>query len=154
MTGTRLWPREAGALGPVMELMEVGFPPDWGERWSVTQLATLLAGDPASWIATDDADPPNAFALARTVADEAELMLLAVRPGARRRGLARRLVAAVAEQARDRGARRLFAEVRDGNDALQLYTALGFLIVGRRPRYYRARDGQAYDALTVQLLLS
>ncbi len=153
MTGTRLWPRDAGSLGPVMTLMEAGFAPDFGERWSATQLANLLASDPSSWIATDDGALPDGFALARTVLDEAELMLLAVRPSARRRGLARRLVDAIAEQARSRGARRLFAEVRDGNDAMQLYSAMGFRVVGRRPRYYRGRDGQAHDALTVQLLL-
>lgn len=154
MTGTRLWPRDAVSLEPVMTLMEAGFRPDFGERWSATQLANLLASDPSSWIATDDTEPPDGFALARTVVDEAELMLLAVRPSARRRGIARRLVGAIAEQARSRGVRRLFAEVRDGNDAAQFYTTLGFQIVGRRPRYYRGRDGQAHDALTMQLLLS
>lgn len=148
---TRRWPRDAGSLEPVMALMEAGFPAEYGERWSATQLAALLVGDPAAWIATDDGDPPDGFALARTVLDEAELMLLAVRPAARRRGLARRLVAAVAAEARGRGAHRVFAEVRDGNDALALYLALGFEIVGRRPRYYRGPDGRALDALTVQL---
>jgi [ribosomal protein S18]-alanine N-acetyltransferase len=41
--------------------------------------------------------------------------------------------------------------VREGNSpALALYRGQGFEYVGRRPRYYRGRDGRAHDALTLR----
>ena len=143
------WPRD-GPLTPVMRLMEAGFPPDFGERWSRRQLADLLSGDPASWLTVDRHAEPRAFALARVAADEAELMLLAVHPAERRSGLAGAVLAAVAAKAALLGAIALFAEVRDGNPAMAFYRTHGFQTVGHRPRYYRRSDGTAHDAITVR----
>jgi ribosomal protein S18 acetylase RimI-like enzyme len=51
--------------------------------------------------------------------------------------------------AADRGARRVFLEVRADNPIAQhLYTARGFRPVGRRPRYYQP-DG--VDAVVMRL---
>ena len=138
-----------------MALMEAGFPADYGERWSRAQLLGLLSTDRGAWLAglTDEADVVAAFALMRVAADSAELMLLAVDPSRRRGGLGQRLLAAVEEEARRRGATDLFAEVRDGNSALVFYRALGFQQVGRRADYYRDRRGGRHDALTMRLSL-
>ena len=55
--------------------------------------------------------------------------------------------------ARGRGAHRVFLEVRPSNGpAIALYHDEGFNEIGRRPRYYPARDGRE-DALVMALEL-
>jgi ribosomal-protein-alanine N-acetyltransferase len=83
-------------------------------------------------------------ALGRIVADEAEVLAVAVAPDARRTGIGRRLAAGLVDRLRADGALRVHLEVRAGNaPAIALYTELGFGEVGRRQRYYV--DGE--DAL-------
>lgn len=90
------------------------------------------------------------FVLARSAADEAEILMLAVLAKARRRGLGRQLLRSAAAEARRRGARRLFLEVAEANlPAVGLYRAEGFAEAGRRRRYYA--DGA--DALVLALNL-
>lgn len=97
---------------------------------------------------------PEGLILLRVVADEAEILTLAVRPSARQGGLGTRLVRDGATEAAGRGARRLFLEVADDNvAALALYTRAGFAEAGRRPGYYARRDGDRQDALILALNL-
>lgn len=78
------------------------------------------------------------FVLGRVLADEMEILNLAVAPDRRRRGFGRRLVAEATAQARARGAARCWLEVRTSNQAaLRFYRALGFVEQGRRRNYYR-----------------
>ncbi|MBL8698623.1 MAG: GNAT family N-acetyltransferase [Alphaproteobacteria bacterium] len=94
---------------------------------------------------------PVALALGRIAADEAELLTIGVARAWRRAGLARRLIRAVADEARGRGARRLFLEVAEDNTAARtLYGAESFQIVGRRRAYYTRPGGSAIDALTMR----
>ncbi len=77
------------------------------------------------------------FVLARAVADEAEILTLAVDPLLQRQGAGRLLLRAAMHGARQRGAAAMFLEVAPSNAAaLALYGAAGFAQVGRRPRYY------------------
>ncbi|WP_262423258.1 GNAT family N-acetyltransferase [Brevundimonas denitrificans] len=93
-------------------------------------------------------------ALARA-ADEAEIVTLAVRPEARRRGLGGRLLDRVLDRARDQGVARLFLEVAHDNDAaLALYASRGFEQAGGRPAYYARPDGVRADALILALNLA
>lgn len=99
-------------------------------------------------------EAPDGFILMRTVADEAEILTLAVRPGARRRGVGAELVARGAAEAAARGAARLFLEVADDNAAARaLYARAGFGEAGRRPLYYARADGSRRDALLLALNL-
>lgn len=96
----------------------------------------------------------DGFILIRVAADEAEILTLAVRPAARRRGLASRLVEAAERQAADAGAERLFLEVAEDNTAARgLYDRLGFEAAGRRRRYYARETGPDADALLLVLNL-
>ncbi len=95
---------------------------------------------------------PDGFILIRAVADEAEILTLAVRPAARRKGIAARLTADAAAAARSLGALRLFLEVAEDNaPARALYAALGFQPAGRRRGYYARKDGPGADALILAL---
>lgn len=111
--------------------------------WSAAAFAELLG---QSGVILEGAT--DGFILIRAVADEAEILTLAVRPSARRQGLGARLVRAAAERAAAAGAVRMFLEVAEDNGpARALYGALGFEPAGRRPRYYSRADGPAVDAL-------
>lgn len=143
--------REGGIadLDAVMAVMNDSFDPAFGEAWTAPQCAGLLpmAG---VWLSiASEGDETVGFALARIVAREAELLLLAVKREAQRHGIGALLLQRFVEIARRRDAQRLHLEVREGNHAVNLYKRLGFVEVGRRRNYYNGRDGQVYDALTL-----
>lgn len=99
-------------------------------------------------------EAPEGFILIRSVADEAEILTLAVDPAARRRGVGARLVREGAAEAAARGATRLFLEVADDNPAaLALYARAGFTEAGRRRGYYARPEGGRQDALILALNL-
>ena len=136
-------------LAAVMAVMEKAFEPRFGEAWTASQCAGLLAL-PGVWLSlARDGESAIGFSLSRVVVDEAELLLLAVTPSARRRGVGKSLLDHFHRGAINRGARRLHLEVRDGNDAVNLYNASGFTLVGRRRSYYSGGGGQLYDALSL-----
>ena len=119
------------------------FPPE--DAWSAHAFAELLAV-PGVYGLIDD----GGLILMRLAADEAEILTLAILPAQRRRGVARRLLAAGLRRAWDEGARRVFLEVSAGNAPAQaLYAAEGFKSCGRRVGYYS--DGS--DALVLQISL-
>ena len=75
----------------------------------------------------------------RVVLDEMHIMIIAVAPAWRRRGVARHMLSRAMEQARQADCGRAILEVRASNvGAQQLYFRLGFAPVGVRPRYYNA----------------
>lgn len=141
-------PRNVPLMG---QIMERAFDPRFGEAWSTAQLAGAL-GIADTWAQLGFAgDEAYGFSLTRRVVDEAELMLVAVLPSERGRGLGRRLVEGAMHKARQRGARRMFLEVRDGNaPALRLYESLGFSAAGRRQNYYMGAAGERFDAITMR----
>ena len=139
---------DARDIDVVEMLMAAAFEPRFGEAWTRGQCLGVIAmpGVRATLAYVDET--PAGFALVRTVADEAELLLLAVAPALRRQGIATHLLRAVLGEAAAAGVCTLHLEVRAGNDAVKLYTAHGFAKVGERRGYYRGRTGQVYDAHT------
>jgi [ribosomal protein S18]-alanine N-acetyltransferase len=136
-------------LDAVMAVMEASFDPRFGEAWTAAQCAGLLPL-PGVWLSlARDEIGALGFALARIVADEAELLLLAVRGDAQGRGIGKLLLDRFSRLARARGASRLHLEVREGNQAISLYERAGFVLVGRRRGYYSGPGGITYDALTL-----
>lgn len=84
-------------------------------------------------------------------APEADIQTIAVSSDARRHGLGRTLMNSLIGEARERGARELFLEVRaDNPGAAALYTSLGFEQIAVRPRYYQP-DG--IDAHVMRLMI-
>lgn len=91
------------------------------------------------------------FIVSRLIGAELHVYNVAVRPELRRRGVAARLVRAVLEWARVKGAELAFLEVREGNSAAQeLYRSSGFAVAGRRRQYYAA---PVEDALLMSISL-
>ena len=136
-------------LDAVMDIMDDSFDPCFGEGWTAPQCAGLLPM-PGVWLTMARIGfDASGFALSRIVLDEAELLLLAVKKQCQGGGIGQLLLDSFIAEARQRGARRLHLEVRQGNHAVNLYTRAGFSEIGRRKGYYSGRDGQTYDALTL-----
>lgn len=135
-------------LAEVIALMRRAFDPRFGEAWNLAQTLSVLAMPGSRLLLARGQRGLLGFALTRTLLDECELMLLAVEPRARRLGIARLLLVTMTRLARSENVKRLHLEVRQGNNAEQLYQSGGFLLVGHRPRYYRGPDGTMFDART------
>lgn len=138
-------------LDAVMTVMESAFGSRFGEAWTRSQLAGIL---PMSgvllMIATDpDLNETLGFSLFRTIADESELLLLAVLPNHHRRGVGRQLLDDFLERARKDRVVHVHLEVRAGNPAVDMYRTAGFSPVGRRRNYYHAPNGKRFDAITL-----
>lgn len=147
----RLAPGCSTDLPAVMTIMSTAFEPQFGEAWTRSQCAGILpmTGVSLMLAQTHDGSPPVGFSLFRTIAGEAELLLLAVAPDRQRQGVGRLLLDQFVDCARTSGASRVHLEVRDGNPAVQIYTLAGFKLAGRRLNYYRGSDGSQFDALTL-----
>ena len=142
-------------LDRIMAVMEAAFDPAYGEAWTRRQVGDalvlpntfyLLAGPDGR--APGDGEEAAGFILSRGAADEEELLLIAVDPRHRGRGVGAALIERVVAEARARGAVRLFLEMREGNPAETLYRRSGFAVVGRRRAYYRRGTGAPIDAIT------
>lgn len=144
--------RQAGSdsLDAVMTIMDAAFPPNFGEAWTRSQCAGIL---PMAGVALRLARAGDGvvagFSLMRVVADEAELLLIAVDPAAQHRGIGGALIDDFVEVATAQGAARLHLEVREGNPAIGLYEQAGFTPAGRRRDYYHGPNGETRDALTL-----
>ena len=142
-------------LDAVMQVMDAAFDPAFGEAWTRKQVADALCM-PNTWLLLADRTgaPPASpeqtvgFALSRGAVGEEELLLIAVMPAMRGRGVGMRLLERLAQDAADREVMRIFLEMRDGNPALKLYRTFGFREVGRRKGYYRKSKLGPIDAIT------
>ncbi len=117
--------------------------------WSAAEF-TALNNDPSTLLLLK----PNGFLAGRVIADEAEILTLAVAPSARRCGIGRALIQEFHDKAKARAACEVFLEVAHDNDAaVQLYLAAGYQQAGLRAGYYRNSDGHAVDALILRHVL-
>ncbi|TDX25519.1 GNAT family N-acetyltransferase [Rhodovulum visakhapatnamense] len=118
--------------------------------WNASEFDDLLA-TPGTFLCGD----ARGFSMGRVAVGEAELLTIAVAPECRRTGLGRARLDAFEAEARARGAQEAFLEVAvDNAAACALYTGAGFVLAGRRPRYYGTPDGRRIDALVMRKALS
>lgn len=151
MTGDiRLATARVADLAAVMRVTDAAFAPAYGEAWSSPQLLTLFALPSARVCVAWDGEQPCGFSAARLAGPESELLLLAVDPAWRGRGIGAHLMQDWQAWAAALGAEEYFLEMRADNDAVHLYTRSGFLEVGRRVAYYRGNDGMMRDAVTMR----
>lgn len=137
-------------LDSVIAVMDSAFDERFGEAWTRSQCAGILPMPGVQLLLARLPDGRTAgFTLFRTILDESELLLLAVAPELRRRGIGQALLDRFISISRDRGAIRVHLEVRERNPAVIMYRQAGFSFVGRRRKYYRGRFGGEFDALTL-----
>jgi ribosomal-protein-alanine N-acetyltransferase len=120
-------------------------------QWTMWDYERVARGEMAGWVA-EEAGMVSGFLIARQVVSDIEILNLAVRPEARRRGIGAALLAEAIDWGRAFRAEKALLEVRSSNaPALQFYERHHFQATGRRPRYYTA---PADDALVLTLRLS
>jgi len=143
----RVGPEAAATLSAVHAL---AFP----RPWSAEELFLTLTGPGALALAIEDEAGMRGFIACRVIADEAEILTLAVDPAARRAGLGRALVEAAVGLLAQAGATQLFLEVAiDNAAAIGLYDQANFTRAGLRRGYYPEPDG-AKDALVLRRALN
>jgi len=114
--------------------------------WSARAFAELLETQ-GTFLLLEE----HGFLLGRVIADEAELLTIAVHPNRQRRGIGRQLVERFLAESEERGAASAFLEVAQTNkSARALYNDMRFTENGRRPRYYRTPNGGSVDAITLR----
>ena len=95
------------------------------------------------------------FSISRLAADEAEILSIAVAASHRGRGLSGKLLLTHLGHLAGRGVRTVFLEVEENNQpARRLYERAGFVVIGRRERYYRQSGGEPLNALLMRRDLS
>ncbi len=137
---------DAGDVDRLHALHAAAFDQPW-PAGEIERLMRILGG----FAVLAEEEAPQGFVLIRTVADEAEILTLAVAPEFRRRGIGRGLVEAAAQEASRRGARSFFLEVAEDNlTALALYESADFQAVGLRRAYYARPDAPPADAMVLR----
>ncbi|HVI99952.1 MAG TPA: ribosomal protein S18-alanine N-acetyltransferase [Sphingomonas sp.] len=140
-------------LALIEPIMQAAFDPRYGEAWTRSQCAGVMAMPGVALTIAEIDGHAAGFAITRTIMDEAELLLLAVDPARRRRGVGRALLRAVIAEAETTGVVKLHLEVRASNAAIALYRQAGFRKIGERRGYYRGSNGKLFDAHTFMRVL-
>ncbi len=118
--------------------------------WSAAEFADLLS-NPRVFLLTES----GGFLMGRVIADEAEVLTIAVGPDQRQQGIGARLMRRFLTESSQRGAASAFLEVAEGNTpARALYARAGFTESGRRRGYYLHPDGTPDDALVMTCALA
>ncbi|PYY64984.1 ribosomal-protein-alanine N-acetyltransferase [Curtobacterium sp. MCPF17_003] len=125
-----------------MWLEHVSFPTD---AWSASQMSGELYSPHGYYVVietVDDASAPQVVGYAglSSLAGNpvADVQTIAVAADQRGKGLGRVLFTELLDEARRRGVREVFLEVRADNPVAQaMYTAFGFEHIATRPRYYQ-----------------
>ena len=120
--------------------------------WTVGIFRDCLRADYPAWV-LHDGDRIAGYFLMSIAAGEAHVLNICIAPDMQGQGHGRRLLHALLQMARGRHVSRVFLEVRPSNaHAIALYFDEGFNEIGRRPRYYPAKDGRE-DALVMAMEL-
>ena len=128
------------------------FPED---PWDAAALAGVLAMTGAAARLAEEGDRTVGLLFATILGEEAEILTFGVAPEARRRGVARALLADIYARAGALGAVRIVLEVAADNDvALALYESEGFRTVGLRNAYYHRDKGPPIDAWLLRRALA
>jgi ribosomal-protein-alanine N-acetyltransferase len=137
----------AADLDAVIAIERAAYPSD---AWSAEAMASQLENENTCYLVAEDGGDIVGYAglLAPRGAETAEVHTVTVTEALRRRGIGRRMLVALLDEAASRGATEVFLEVRvDNPSAQELYRSLGFDTVGVRPRYYQP---EGVDALVMR----
>lgn len=109
----------------------------FSEPWSRKALEEELENPTAMFLVAEENGVVLGYAGMHAVCGEGYIDNIAVFPEHRRNGVARRLITELADRLSQQDGEFLTLEVRASNEAaISLYHSIGFLEVGRRPRFY------------------
>jgi len=136
-------PMRADDLAAVLEIEQVSYRRPWTRVGFMTELEREVASCLVLYLSGKVAG----YIVSWLIRGEIHLLNVAVHPVWRNQGLGRFLMEHLVARGRERGARKMFLEVRVSNAAARaLYWRLGFVETGRRNNYY-AEEHE--DALTM-----
>ena len=145
---TSLRPMREVDLDEVLAIEQRAYP----FPWTRGIFRDCLLADYPAWVLLQD-NRVIGYGVLSLAADEAHVLNVCTAPELQGRGLGRRMLRTLLQLARARGAERVYLEVRPSNPgAIALYHGEGFNEIGRRPRYYPAKDGRE-DAIVMAMEL-
>lgn len=116
----------------ILEIEQLCFKDPWSERMIVNSMKSGLD----TWLVLKE-EGAAGYCVFRIVADECELLRIAVRPEYRGRGLSKKLMDQLVFYSRQKDVKSIFLEVRESNErARNLYRSYGFTEEGIRKHYY------------------
>jgi ribosomal-protein-alanine N-acetyltransferase len=108
----------------------------FSDPWSYEMIKKGLESSLDTWLVLWE-EGAAGYCVFRTIADECELLRIAVRPEVRGRGLSKKLMDQMVFYSRRKDVKSIFLEVRESNDkARNLYRTYGFVEEGIRKHYY------------------
>ena len=121
-------------VAQVAELEKLCFRDPWSENSIASELGNRLS----HWLVALDGEKVVGYVGSQTVLGETDMMNIAVHPAYRKQGIATELIETLIQVLKERGSHSLMLEVRESNDpAKELYSKMGFELVGIRKNYYR-----------------
>lgn len=109
----------------------------FSDPWSENSIASELDNRLSYWLVAEDSGKIAGYVGSQSVLDAADMMNLAVSPDYRQQGVGQALVEELVRHLQENNVIALLLEVRVSNmPAISLYEKLGFVQVGRRPKYY------------------
>jgi ribosomal-protein-alanine N-acetyltransferase len=140
-------------LKDVLEVVEIdrsSFTLPWTERSFKYEIQENRAA--RCWVMMVDGSVASMLVL-WIIVDEAHIATIATHPSFRRRGFAKQILAKSLVSAREEGALKALLEVRARHVVAQkIYCDIGFVEVGRRPKYYRD-NGEDAVLMTLENLM-
>ena len=110
----------------------------FNDPWSENSIASELGNRLSHWLVALDGEKVVGYVGSQTVLGETDMMNIAVHPDYRKQGIATELIEALIQVLKERDSHSLMLEVRESNDpAKELYSKMGFELVGIRKNYYR-----------------
>lgn len=142
-------PWQQGDLTFIAQLEKLCNPDAWSEAGL---LASYQGEKNLGWVA-EIAGEKVGYCLVQCVLDQAEVLVLGVKPERRRQGFAQGLLQQARHELAGQGIHHLHLEMRAGNaPARALYARLGFRETGLRKAYYAAKPGlHGEDAILMDL---
>lgn len=109
----------------------------FSDAWSERSIASELTNDLSLWLVALEGEQVAGYIGSQSVMGESDMMNVAVNASWRRQGIGEKLVRELIKRLAEKGNHSLTLEVRASNEPAQaMYQKLGFVQVGRRPRYY------------------
>lgn len=122
-----------GDVSAIAELEKLCF----SDPWSENSIASEIENPLSYWLVAEMDGVVVGYVGSQTVLDASDMMNLAVSPDYRRQGIGQALLNALVSHLQQNKVIALLLEVRVSNTpAIALYESLGFVQVGRRPKYY------------------
>ena len=129
----KITPLQNKHISAVAEIERACFPDCWGEQ---TWRSFFSRSDFFGFVA-EEGDKVLGYVCGTSLFEDSELLRIAVRIEERKNGLGEKLLCSLIEEAKNKGAEKMFLEVRESNvSAIKLYEKLGFIKLSVRKNYY------------------